>query len=133
MDVAHNPAAMHYLANKMQSQPCTGKTYAVIGMLKDKKLAETIKPLIALIDEWHSTNLESDRPSANELLHEKISSLTTKECYHHLLVADALRHLLAVVRPDDRIMVIGSFYTVSAAQLFIDEEYEFWKLQRNNA
>jgi len=125
MDVAHNPAATQYLAQKMREDPSNGKTYAVFGLMADKDIDGVVAPLTDLIDQWCCVDIDADRPAKNSTeLQEKISSMTSKQCYHYPAVANALQFLLAAVQPQDRILVFGSFYTVADAGQFLMKELE---------
>ena len=45
IDVAHNPAASTHFARYLAIQPDTGRTWAVVGMLADKDLPNTLLPI----------------------------------------------------------------------------------------
>lgn len=70
LDVAHNPQAMIALAHNLQQIPTSGRTIAVLGMLKDKDIVEALTVLVSRtdIDEWYCVSLDTARGlTANKL------------------------------------------------------------------
>ncbi len=113
LDVAHNPESAEYLAQKLATEPCSGKTLAVVGMLHDKDIASTLKPLISQIDVWYLADLTGSRAAKAEGLGEILAKLGQKSCYTHKSVIKAYEQAVKDCTVDDRIVVFGSFYTVS--------------------
>jgi len=71
LDVAHNPHAVRSLAYNLQQIPTTGRTIAVVGMLKDKEVEAALRQLAGQIDRWHCAAL----PAPRGLNAEKLSTL----------------------------------------------------------
>ncbi len=115
LDVAHNPAAAAVLAENLVSNPVTGKTLAVVGMLRDKAVEEVARSLATHVDHWFVGGLEGARgQSAAELARRILAAIpdaTLSEC---ALMADASHAAQSVAQRGDRILVFGSFQTVSA-------------------
>ena len=61
LDVAHNPHAAGALAQNLDQMPCTGRTFAVLGMLNDKDAAGVLRLLIDRIDSWYVAGLPGPR------------------------------------------------------------------------
>ncbi len=112
LDVAHNPESAEYLARKLEAEPCTGRTLAVVGMLQDKDIVSTLKPLISQIDAWYLADLTGSRAAKAQSLQEILAKLEQKSCYTYESVLSAYEHAVKDCAPEDRIIVFGSFYTV---------------------
>ena len=118
LDVAHNPHAVAALAQNLDQMGFYPRTHAVFGAMQDKDLTAILKRMAPLIDQWHFTDLPLPRAAkASELqaLHARLA-LTGPgpvgvECHADPLAA--LHAALAHADPADRIIVFGSFYTVS--------------------
>lgn len=109
IDVAHNPHSAHYLAQQLLRQPCSGRRLALCGMLKDKDIKHTLAELAPLIDEWWLADLEGPRAAkASDLASELMAPSRG-----YSSVAAAYRALLSEAKPEDMIIVFGSFYTVA--------------------
>lgn len=113
LDVAHNPESAEYLAQRLEAEPCLGRTLAVVGMLQDKDIASTLKPLISQIDVWYLADLTGSRAAKAQNLQEILAKLEQKSCYTHESVLGAYEHAVKECAAEDRIIVFGSFYTVS--------------------
>ncbi|AIR00512.1 bifunctional tetrahydrofolate synthase/dihydrofolate synthase [Pluralibacter gergoviae] len=108
LDVAHNPHAAGYLAGRLEAEPSAGRTLAVIGMLHDKDIAGTLACLTPVVDAWYCAPLEGPRGATAEQLVEHLRS--GKVC---ATVAQAWRAAMADARPQDTVLVCGSFHTVA--------------------
>ncbi|MFT3741619.1 MAG: bifunctional tetrahydrofolate synthase/dihydrofolate synthase [Gammaproteobacteria bacterium] len=112
LDVAHNPAATILLAERLQSTPITGKTLAVVGMLADKDIAGTLKPLLSVVDAWFLSTLPESRGAKAIALATQLSSLGVNHYDQYESVLTAFDQAVANCGPTDRIIVFGSFHTV---------------------
>ena len=120
VDVAHNPQAAQSLLSLLKAHACAGKTHAVIAMLADKPVASVIAQVSSAVDYWYTAGLESvprglsapDMAAAVEQHSSdvKLSAAST--------VAGACELALANAAINDRIIVFGSFYTVTEATQF---------------
>ncbi|HLS21899.1 MAG TPA: bifunctional tetrahydrofolate synthase/dihydrofolate synthase [Paenalcaligenes sp.] len=61
LDVAHNPHALQALAYNLQQISTTGRTIAVVGMLKDKEVQKALAHMTGEVDVWHCAQLDSER------------------------------------------------------------------------
>lgn len=116
LDVAHNPQSAMQLAEVLEQQPTTGKTYAVLGMLEDKDIGEYTENLAAVVDHWCLAGLGGDRGlQSGELLRRASTSINRDRISCFPDVASAVRHAIRASAADDRIVICGSFHTVAEA------------------
>ena len=115
VDVAHNPASAEFLAEQLTKQSIAGKTFAVVGILKDKDIKNTLKPMISHIDQWFVGGLNHDttRGETAENIIKYLDILGAKLCYNYDRMCTAYRGALAKCAAKDRIIVFGSFYSVA--------------------
>jgi len=110
LDVAHNPHAAEVLAECLSASPCEGKTHAVFGMLNDKDVKGVVANMQNVVDEWHICSLAVPRGlGANELA----KSIHQGNVSQHDSVGDACLAIIPQLGKNDRVIVFGSFYTVS--------------------
>ena len=114
LDVAHNPQAADMLKQRLDESPVDGKTRAVIAMCKDKDYMAVIDCLSSNIDEWYVAQFESPRALPEQELAQKLAERGYL-VNNYQNVAEALHHALASSTCGDRVLVTGSFMTVSAA------------------
>lgn len=115
LDVAHNPHAAAYLAGRLKTLPKTGRVLAVIGMLHDKDIAGTLENLKAEVDDWYCAPLEGPRGATAEQLLEHLRAGKV-----YISVAQAWYAAMADARPQDTVLVCGSFHTVAHVMEEID-------------
>lgn len=116
LDVAHNPHAAAYLAERLAQLPRTGKVRAVIGMLADKDIPGTLAHLKPVVDEWYCAPLEGPRGASAELI---TAHLDGSRAFNDVAIAwhQAMRE--ADIR--DTVVVCGSFHTVAHVMAALDE------------
>ena len=114
LDVAHNADAAQVLAQSLAAEPAAGRTYAVAGILQDKDAAAIGAALQGVIDGWVLVGLPGERGGDAESLRRRMP-----ESCRSLALAPDVEHgcgaALALARPGDRIVVLGSFITVGPA------------------
>ena len=113
VDVAHNPQASEWLANWLIERPCRGRTYAIVGMLAGKDVKNTLQPLVSMVDQWIFVTLAADRALKAIELAAEFETSGTKNWYTSDNMVVAMGALLQTLKPDDRIVVFGSFYAVA--------------------
>jgi len=119
LDVAHNPAATAYLAQRLIADPVQGKTYAVVAMMSDKDRLASLQNLLAQVAEWYLLDLTHiPRAASCAALAENLSALGA-EVQAAGDINSLLRDLLGKAQAQDRIVVFGSFYTVAAALAYV--------------
>jgi dihydrofolate synthase/folylpolyglutamate synthase len=104
LDVAHNPHAAAYLAGRLKSLPKTGRVLAVIGMLHDKDIA-------ARWPAWRVWSI------AGTVRLWRARGATAEQLMEHLgkgaiynSVAQAWHAAMADAKPEDTVLVCGSFH-----------------------
>ena len=115
LDVAHNPHAATYLAGRLKTLSKTGRVLAVVGMLHDKDIAGTLANLQAEVDDWYCAPLEGPRGATAEQLLEHLCAGKV-----YTSVAQAWHAAMADARPEDTVLVCGSFHTVAHVMEEID-------------
>ncbi len=119
LDVAHNPAAAAYLAEKLQQQTCSGVTYALIGIMADKDVTGVISSLQGAINSWYTVDLrQTPRAMAGDKVASIIKNLGSDDVTVSQSVSDVCRQLLTKMTTDDRLIICGSFFTVADAMQF---------------
>jgi dihydrofolate synthase / folylpolyglutamate synthase len=108
LDVAHNPHAAYYLASRLAELPRAGKVHAVVGMLHDKDIAGTLAALAPQVDSWYCAPLDGPRGATAEQL---IAHLASGEAF--TTVDSAWQAARQQAKPEDVILVCGSFHTVA--------------------
>ena len=115
LDVAHNPDATRALAETCREYPVAGRTLAVVGMMKDKALPESLATLVDIVDEWYLADLPPPRGATATALQDALAMLGSASCCHVCRdVESAYLKALQAAQPQDRILVFGSFVSVGA-------------------
>ncbi len=118
LDVAHNPHAAAHLATNLDDMGFFPQTWAVFGMLRDKDIDGVIAKLRDRIDHWLVVDLPGPRAASGEELEARLLAAGCAQGADRSVTrsADPLG-ALALARErasaDDRILVFGSFLTVS--------------------
>ena len=114
LDVSHNAQAALALVDALRVLPLAGKTHAVLGMMRDKDTESFVRALDPQVSCWYPVGLAAERASPVEQLAAKVVTLAGEARVSACrTVADAVQLLKDQVRPGDRILVCGSFYTVA--------------------
>ncbi|NIO41300.1 MAG: bifunctional tetrahydrofolate synthase/dihydrofolate synthase [Burkholderiales bacterium] len=116
LDVAHNAAAAVCLSRNLLGTPGKGKTLAVFGILKDKEVDKIVSTLAEQVDRWFICGLPIARAAVTKQLEQAVHRVRDDvqvDLFGN--VANGLAAAQEVARKDDRILVFGSFYTVSEA------------------
>ena len=119
VDVAHNPHAARYLAQKLKEQAAE-KVIAVVGMLKDKDIEHTLQHIAPHISNWHLADLSGPRAASAHDLSTFLPDSCNFTCHQN--VENAYHAALVQASKNDLIIVFGSFFTV-AGVLAIIEQY----------
>lgn len=114
LDVAHNPHAMAALASNLGDMAYHPVTHAVVGMLADKALAESLAAVAGRIDRWYLAPLPGPRGASVADLREALLQVAPQAAWQSFdSVSEALSSARKVASEDDRIAVFGSFLTVA--------------------
>ena len=115
LDVAHNPHAVAALVANLDAMGFYPTTHAVFGAMADKDLAPMLERLDPLVDRWYFTDLPTARAASAGALQALWQGLTRRQDAIAQGFADPQQALAAArgaAEPADRIVVLGSFYTV---------------------
>lgn len=121
LDVAHNAQSAATLARNLDNIEFYSDTYAVFGCMLDKDIDNIINNLKNKIDYWCVTNLIGQRAaSADQLKHKLLTIINVESCsnINKITVFDtpntAFMNAVNRAKKNDRIIVFGSFLTVSS-------------------
>ncbi len=122
LDVAHNPHAAAVLADNLGYQGFFHCTWAVFAMLGDKDIAGVVTAMRGRVDRWLLADLSGPRAVTAQTLRDRLEEqgvVEPAECF--VSPAAALRSATERAGENDRILVFGSFLTVSDAMRAIRE------------
>jgi dihydrofolate synthase/folylpolyglutamate synthase len=120
VDVAHNPAAAEYLAERLETEQL-GQVGVVVAMMADKDMQACLRPLLPHVSHWWVSGLPGmPRAAKPEALLRILLELGVAET--QITVTEAVGEAVKQVLQGDLkrhacrdLLVTGSFYTVSAA------------------
>ena len=116
LDVAHNAAAADTLSANLRQLPGSGRTLAVFGVLQDKEIEKIVSLLAPQIDAWFVCALRVSRAAPVERIKQAVLRVSDRQSIAVFEnVASGLAAAREAAREDDKIIVFGSFYTVSEA------------------
>ncbi|ALM52280.1 bifunctional folylpolyglutamate synthase/dihydrofolate synthase [Halomonas huangheensis] len=115
LDVGHNPHAAAWVAEQLSTTSSPGaRTLCLLGMLEDKDADGVIEALAPAIDAWLPVSLEGDRARKASDLAQRLE-LNGQQVMHQAdSPVEAAIWLQTRLEPGDRVLVTGSFLTVSA-------------------
>ena len=114
LDVAHNPHAARVLAEALGSMGFHQNTYAVFSMLSDKDICGVVEAVKHRVDGWFIGPIEHPRGAPVEQLRKIIFEAAPDRPVHsHTSIRSAYARACDAALQNDRIIVFGSFYTVS--------------------
>lgn len=118
-DVAHNPHAAGYLAEKLSQLPRKSDTKVriVVGMLGDKDIAGTLACLMPLADNWYVAPLNEFRGASADVLAQHLENPSVFES-----VEAAWKQAMSDANPNDIVVVCGSFHTVAHVMELLEKE-----------
>ncbi|HEC75427.1 MAG TPA: bifunctional tetrahydrofolate synthase/dihydrofolate synthase [Methylophaga aminisulfidivorans] len=122
LDVTHNEQGAENLAELLSKKPIKGKTYAVLGMLRDKDSEAVARILNNAIDFWFLSGLDGSRGSTPEELLSTVSVvLGDDKASCHKTVEEAYKAAIQQADHNDRVLVFGSFHTVEAVMRLLPQ------------
>lgn len=113
LDVAHNPEATSLLALNLERGKVEGHILAVCSMLKDKDIAESLKPLVKIVDRWYLGVLDGDRAASAEQLSKALQQAGGANFVVLPNVTASFEQAIAECQEKDKIVTFGSFHTVA--------------------
>ncbi len=122
-DVAHNQEAMAWLAKQLKATATKGRLLVVFSMLADKPIEACVQALLPLVDEWFIAELNGPRAAKLEDLAAALKSAGVKNFNTFETLEKALHATVEVYDKtlQDRVLVFGSFYTVSEAKQVFEQ------------
>lgn len=125
LDVAHNPHAALSLADNLKRTAINGDTLAVFSMLSDKDVAGVIKAVGGEIQRWYVANIPNARgASANELSSYIVSEYPNASVNVLQSVTLAYQQACLDAHENDRIVVLGSFFTVAEVMPLLEQNMQ---------
>jgi len=113
-DVAHNLDSAKVLVDNLKALKPATKTIAVFAVLADKDVCGIIECVGGLFDEWHISQLNSERALGKESLKDQLDNCCHNCDIHvHPSIAQAYNIAINSVDESMRIVVFGSFLTVA--------------------
>lgn len=115
LDVAHNPHAARALADNLHAcRKPSSKTIAVFAMLGDKDIPGVISAVQPEIDSWYVADIDHPRGAPAQALKTFIAqTVPLANCLTFNNAADAYAQACIDAGENDKIIVFGSFFTVS--------------------
>lgn len=114
LDVAHNPHAAKSLASNLKKTRTSGKTIAVFSMLADKDIAGVVNAIATEVDQWFVAGLSHARGAEGQQIKALVlSELPRASVQLFSEVADAYAQACIDANENDRIIILGSFFTVA--------------------
>jgi dihydrofolate synthase/folylpolyglutamate synthase len=113
LDVAHNPDAASFLADKLKSDGAS-QLQAVVGLYRDKDIAGVFQHLAPYVGGWHFINLPGDRGASAEHLAAVLSDTCGLTAQTYDKVSFAVDSAKSCSEPNGTVLVFGSFLTVAA-------------------
>jgi len=118
LDVAHNVPAAAVLRDNLRRLPRARRTLAVCGILGDKDIRGIAAVLAPDIDGWILATLAGPRAVSAEQIAAQLPA-NASVIARTADVAEACRVARSSARPQDRVLVFGSFLTVGPALDFL--------------
>ncbi len=112
VDVAHNTEACIALSHLLASNPCAGKTHAVLGLLQDKPARAIAGVMDAQVHAWYLGELKIDGRGQTAQQLEQSMGPVGGQVTCHSDVKSAYEAACSQAKEGDRIVVFGSFHTV---------------------
>lgn len=114
LDVAHNPHAAKSLAANLKNTATQGKTIAVFAMLADKDIRGVIQAIAGEVDEWYVSGISHVRGADALTIHQLVNA-ELPDAVIRLFdgVKNAYEQAYIDANENDRIIILGSFFTVA--------------------
>lgn len=114
LDVAHNESSIRRLADFTLNQDCAGKVIAIVGMLRDKDIAQSLQHMLGVVDSWNFVGITGERGASAEYVQGQLAEsrsaaeINRDTCYE--CVEAAYDEVVPTLKSDDLLLVFGSFY-----------------------
>lgn len=117
LDVGHNPHATRYLA-QLISERSEKNIHAVVAMLSDKDIKNSLLPLNDVVSNWYIGQLDIPRAENVQTIatHVPVNNESVN-CFDNII--DAYKMAISKANNNDLVLVFGSFFTVSAIRTLL--------------
>lgn len=112
LDVGHNPHAAAHLARRLRGNHYR-QIHCVVGMLRDKAIADTLAELLAVVDHWYPATLGGDRGLDGEAIAACLLDAGAATGPVSATPRQACRRAAKRAGAEDLVLVFGSFHTVA--------------------
>ncbi|WP_100642887.1 bifunctional tetrahydrofolate synthase/dihydrofolate synthase [Alteromonas facilis] len=109
IDVGHNPHAAKAIATHIAGLD-KQSVYIIVGMMKDKSIADTLHQFASLSPKWLTVSLPGERAASAADIARLLSAESVLGEFAN--VAEAVSRVKAHVTEQDIVLVFGSFVTV---------------------
>jgi dihydrofolate synthase/folylpolyglutamate synthase len=113
LDIAHNPAGAKVLASTLRATSHTGRTLGVFAVLADKDAVKMVEAIEGQIDRWYLAANRSERALPMHELEALLTACVSTPIESFESVAAAFYAACHAARPEDRVIVFGSAFTVA--------------------
>ena len=115
LDVAHNPHGVQTFVKSLQRLPKIGDHKVVFAMLADKAIEKVIDELKPVVDYWYIAGLDVERGLSADKMHALVlqQGVDSQKIFCFEKVIEAYEAASKKLDNHDKLIVIGSFYTVS--------------------
>lgn len=115
LDVAHNPQAAAYLAQRLRASPKVGRRWALFAVMADKDIAGMIAALGDCFDHWCVATIAGvSRAASAEQLVAAVTRVEAETATPYASMEEAIAAILPQLGASDQLVVFGSFFTVAA-------------------
>ena len=117
LDVAHNAQATQFLTDRVrQYLPATGQVHWICGISSDKDADTLLDAPLSLGGSWYPVRADNPRAAQTDVLASKLKSAGQQvNPVPQERVEAGIQAAFRRARPDDLLVVFGSFYTVGEA------------------
>ncbi|MFQ5588186.1 MAG: bifunctional folylpolyglutamate synthase/dihydrofolate synthase [Nitrospiria bacterium] len=124
LDGAHNPAGARMLGAFLSEidPERDGTHWLITGIMQDKQIAEMLRPLLPWADSVIATQPDMERAAPPEEILGIATSITARQGKSKPRVTvegrvtEAVAHVLSRMKPEDTLVITGSFYTIGEAK-----------------
>ncbi|MCD6047232.1 MAG: folC [Gammaproteobacteria bacterium] len=110
LDVAHNPAAVQYLADYLKTLPPNPNTFALFGAMADKDIPQMLEIMSPIIHTWWLTDVPGKRAAPAHDIAQHLSTSSPIKSFNS--AKQACEDILTFASAGSRIIVFGSFLLV---------------------
>ncbi|MCX4024855.1 bifunctional tetrahydrofolate synthase/dihydrofolate synthase [Endozoicomonas sp. SM1973] len=111
LDVAHNPAAAHMVAQRLKQAHHSQR--AVFAVLADKDVEGIVAAMTPVINHWYISQVDAERAFPIDGLQAIFANQAIKNVQSFSQIKFAIEQAVQDAEPNEEIIVLGSFYTVA--------------------